>query len=727
MFQGLKSKFKLAEAGTFGFAAADKIKENDAAGDKPSLRDLVGGLKDVIVFILCGLVSACKMTSGALPFGIAIVGALGSIGVPVIVPYIVVAVITAIFFGGTALLKFLIAATLFVAIKSFIKNEDTKMSNAGIIIFSSVIAEIVGLSIHGVILYDALLAIYSSILVGIFYLIFGEGLPVIYDAAKAKVYSGETLISAGVMLAVAFCGFGSLGLWGITIRGVLSVLIVMILGWKRGAAIGAATGLSIALTLGLIGYGSVATVATYAFCGLLSGILSRFGKIGAAIGFILGNIVLALYANGSTEVIISIKEIVVASVALFVIPKKMLVVIDDLFDYNTALPGEVAGGYIEENTIYKLGAVSDVISSMAENVSNGGMEGTQADEIGSFIKTLNENTCRRCENYDKCWKENYHKMYELTFNAIETLQMKGEITSDHLEDLSNDVCTKKDLLAEGLNLSYEIYKLNKDWQAKVKEQRIQMALQLKEVSKEIDKVKSSIKVGSKNAEEEDLLEEGVHLEPYKLELGIAKAKKSNSVISGDSSTVIRLKDDKILVALSDGMGSGETAARNSKKVVLNLEKLLDTGFEEERAVKLINSYLLVGRNEDNFATIDAMVFDTISGITEFIKIGACPTFIASKKGQVITIEASALPVGIVEDVELDAKTKILKSGDTIVMLTDGILDANPDGKENAIQELLATVKNTSAQRLADIILQEAVDCNFGIARDDMTVIVARVV
>ena len=405
----------------------------------------------------------------------------------------------------------------------------------------------------------------------------------------------------------------------------------------------------------------------------------------------------------------------------------MLVVIDDLFDYNTALPGEVPGGYIEENTIYKLGAVSDVISSMADNVVSGGTEESQADEIGSFIKSLNENTCKRCENYDKCWKENYHKMYELTFNAIETLQIKGEITKENLEDLSNEVCGKKDLLAEGLNLSYEIFKLNKDWQAKVKEQRVQMALQLKEVSKEIDKVKSSIKMSNKTEEYDEEVDAEAHLEPYKLELGIAKAKKSNSVISGDSSTMMKLKDDKILVALSDGMGSGEVAARNSKKVVLSLEKLLDTGFEEERAVKLINSYLLIGKNEDHFATIDAMVFDPVSGIAEFIKIGACPTFVASRKGQVALVESSTLPVGIVEDVELETKTRILKSGDMIVMLTDGILDANAEGKEGAIEELLKTVKNTSAQRLADIILQEAVDFNYGIARDDMTVIVARVV
>ena len=241
-------------------------------------------------------------------------------------------------------------------------------------------------------------------------------------------------------------------------------------------------------------------------------------------------------------------------------------------------------------------------------------------------------------------------------------------------------------------------------------------------SKELNKVKENISSSMIVNEEEEEIE----TEPYTLEFGIARTKKHNSTISGDSNTIIKLKDGKILVAISDGMGSGDVAARNSKKVVLNLEKLLNTGFEEDRAVKLINSYMLVGKDSDNFATIDAMVFDPLLGLTEFIKIGACPTFICNKKGQVITVDSNNLPVGMIGDIEIETKTKLLKRGDVIVMVTDGVLDANYDKKEQAIVDLLKAVKTTSAQRLADIMLQESIDSNFGMPKDDMTIIVARV-
>ena len=70
---------------------------------------------------------------------------------------------------------------------------------------------------------------------------------------------------------------------------------------------------------------------------------------------------------------------------------------------------------------------------------------------------------------------------------------------------------------------------------------------MKEVSNALNKVKDEMKETVVKAEKE----EG----KYSLEIGIAKKKKNNSIISGDSTTVIKLKDGKILVGLSDGMGS----------------------------------------------------------------------------------------------------------------------------------------------------------------------------
>lgn len=627
-----------------------------------------------------------------------------------------ISITTGIAFGGTALVKFLIASISYVIIKAFIKNENTKIGNAGRVIFATAISEIVGLAMNGVLIYDALMAVYMSITTAIFYMIFSEGLPVIMNIFTKNLFSSEQVIAGGVLITIILSSFSGISILGMTLGGIISVLIVMMLGWRRGAGIGASSGISIAIVLALMGYGTVATIATYGFCGLLAGLFSRFGKAGAIVGFILGNIILAFYANGSTEVIVSLKEIIIASIALFFMPKKVAVIIDDLFDYSVALP-EGKDGYIEESTMLKLGAACEVVSDMAENVYIKKEEDeTVSDAMGSFIKTLNDNTCKRCENYEKCWSKNYHKMYETTFNAISNLQSKGEITP---EELDATCCENKVLLSDGLNFSYEIYKVNQDWQQRMNENKKHISKQLKEISNALNKVKDEMKETVIVAERDDA--------KYSLEIGVSKKKKNNSIISGDSTTVIKLKDGKVLVGLSDGMGSGEMAARNSKKVMLTLEKFLNTGFDKETAVQLLNSYLLVGQEEDNFATLDVAIFNPDTGEVDFLKVSACPTLI-KEKGRFKKIEAMSLPIGIIDDIDVDLKTEKLEKGDFFIMMTDGIADVSakmPD--ERGLESLAKQIKSEDPQRLADIILQEMLDATYGIARDDMTVLVVKVV
>ena len=51
------------------------------------------------------------------------------------------------------------------------------------------------------------------------------------------------------------------------------------------------------------------------------------------------------------------------------------------------------------------------------------------------------------------------------------------------------------------------------------------------------------------------------------------------------------------VALSDGMGSGEKACRESTLVIELLEELLEAGFPEKTAIQMINTTLVMGREE----------------------------------------------------------------------------------------------------------------------------------
>ena len=72
--------------------------------------------------------------------------------------------------------------------------------------------------------------------------------------------------------------------------------------------------------------------------------------------------------------------------------------------------------------------------------------------------------------------------------------------------------------------------------------------------------------------------------------------------------------------------------------------------------------------------------------------------------------------------------KDLQEDDILVMCSDGIIDSTHEftNKELWLKFLLEEIETDDCQKIADIILHEAIDNNYGKAKDDMTVIVVKV-
>ena len=61
------------------------------------------------------------------------------------------------------------------------------------------------------------------------------------------------------------------------------------------------------------------------------------------------------------------------------------------------------------------------------------------------------------------------------------------------------------------------------------------------------------------------------------------------------------------------------------------------------------------------------------------------------------------------------------------MYSDGIIDSKENVGKEWIEDFLKNISTNSVQKIADLILAEAIDNGFGIAHDDMTVIVTKIV
>ena len=108
--------------------------------------------------------------------------------------------------------------------------------------------------------------------------------------------------------------------------------------------------------------------------------------------------------------------------------------------------------------------------------------------------------------------------------------------------------------------------------------------------------------------------------------GSARVTKDDESISGDNYGCI-YEDGRFILCLSDGMGSGLDANRESETVVELFEQFLRSGFSRETAARMINSALVLQRSDGMFSTVDLCSIDLYSGVCSFLKAGAAATFI----------------------------------------------------------------------------------------------------
>ena len=406
-------------------------------------------------------------------------------------------------------------------------------------------------------------------------------------------------------------------------------------------------------------------------------------------------------------------------------------IVDEIFKHllkNEIITEKELASIFEKHNLYIIGFKQN--GTTAEN------------DVSKMIKAIN--SAYRVSKINFIWKM---KLKENKKNVSSQLEGVSEVISQMAQEIEQ----KED--DPYLNQKQEILNLLKQKEIEVNDIKIKQSssgryfvevfaplcddiegkkCNIKKIAKIIEKIlQTKFVIQSQNCglreEKENCVFTYYSEDKYKLQVGVATSTKEGSKVSGDSNIEAKLDDGKYLIALSDGMGSGEEANQSSRIAINMLAKLLKAGFDKETSLKLINSSLIANTKEDMYTTLDIQILDLFAGNMEFIKSGACPTFVKRNK-EVQLLKSITLPTGIVEKNELIVYDYDLEDGDILVMCSDGVIDSNTEyiNKELWVKYLLEDISVDDAQQIANMVLNEAIDNEFGMKKDDMTVIVAKV-
>ena len=778
-------------------------------------------IQNFFVYILTLFISMVGFGESIIaPFGLALVAASISRGLPLIMVYIVSLIGTSIKFGINGLLMYVVSSLLVLLLVVLTKPKrnaeecNEKIKIGGHLAFSIFAVQLVYILFTGFYFYDLLAAIMISITTYIFYKIFVNSISVISEYGIKKVFTVEEVIGASLLIAIAVSALQNITIFSFSLRNIICIFLVLYLGWRNGILVGATSGITVGVVLSIIGGEEEILIAAYAISGMIAGLLNKFGKIGVIVGFILGNIAVAYASNGGLENIILFQEILIASVGLLFVPKQTKIKIEDIIPSTKLLPP--AGRNLEgsEETLTKLNSISKTISEMAKNYQNNDSYENNLeifeDELLNGLDGLEGNIL-----YDDIYNNEGNIIEDILQNLLENGIMTDNgiisiFAKHNVYLLNSENPSIKDAelqeireMIKAINTAYRISKNNFIWQKKMDENNKNVSVQLQNVSKAISNIATGIKEDVDKFEQEknqikSLLNErdiavndisvkeestgrkiatvytnicdnengqkcpvkqidkiiskvlddkfilqdqqcGIRLnknvcsytyisdDKYLLQVGVAKTKKDDSIVSGDSISQIKLADGKYLLAISDGMGSGSEASKNSKIAISMLERLLSSGFDKETSINLINAAIMNANKEEMYATLDIQILDLYAGKMEILKNGACPTYVKSNKNVTI-IKSNSLPTGIMSEINIDTYDKDLENGDIVVICSDGIIESNKEyaNKELWIKYLLEEIQTDSPEKIADIILHEAIDNDFGKAKDDMSVIAFKV-
>ncbi len=212
-------------------------------------------------------------------------------------------------------------------------------------------------------------------------------------------------------------------------------------------------------------------------------------------------------------------------------------------------------------------------------------------------------------------------------------------------------------------------------------------------------------------------------EPLAVSVGVAAMKKEGEPVSGDRGTYFKTEQGVLCVVLSDGMGSGEEAAKESISVVRILERFLRSGVEPGTAMKLLNSVMLLKNGENwGYATVDLMCVDLFTGQAGFYKYGAAPSYIRSGK-IVRRIKGVTMAAGILaeEGEPPDVVRMRIKPGGVALIASDGVVSSQDD---QWLRDMLMEFEGTDTRALARSVIRQAGE-RYGYS-DDMTVLAVRV-
>ena len=201
-------------------------------------------------------------------------------------------------------------------------------------------------------------------------------------------------------------------------------------------------------------------------------------------------------------------------------------------------------------------------------------------------------------------------------------------------------------------------------------------------------------------------------------------------IGGDYYDFIERHDGKMLIALGDVSGKGTAAALLMSSVHAAMHAQVSANSSLEQTITSVNQYLAENTPANRFVTLFAAELDPATGVLRYINAGHNPPLIGRVDGSIVQLSSGGFPLGIMPTAEFELGETILNPGESLVVYSDGVSEANNiKDEEFGMERLSEVVQNNLSSSAAG--MRDKVESALSAftqtapANDDITLVIVK--
>ena len=201
-------------------------------------------------------------------------------------------------------------------------------------------------------------------------------------------------------------------------------------------------------------------------------------------------------------------------------------------------------------------------------------------------------------------------------------------------------------------------------------------------------------------------------------------------IGGDYYDFIDRPGGRMLIALGDVSGKGTAAALLMSSLHAAIHAQVAARSSLAEMIKSVNTYLAENTPANRFVTLFAAELEPTTGTLKYINAGHNPPLVSRADGSIEQLASGGFPLGIMPGADFEQGEIKLGIGETLVVYSDGVSEANdPEGEEFGLDRLMAVLRkypHTSAAGLRDKLESTlSAFTRTAPANDDITLVIAK--